>query len=485
MDDVIEQFRDAMRAAGIEPPGRIIAGGGIHRFSTNGDRKDDAGWYLLHVDGIAAGAFGDFRAGINKTWCFGSKATMTPEQRAEFAQFCQNTQREREAEQLKRYDEAAERAKKLWTDADDAADDHPYLVKKGVRCYGLKCEGERLLVQVQIDGLIRSLQMIDSGGEKRFLQGGQAGGGYFRIGGKAEPKSTRYIAEGYATAATIHASTSAPVFVAFNSGNLLPVAKMLRSKCPDAEIIVAADDDYRTTGNPGLTKAKEEAAQIGAKVAIPAFAAAGRGRATRVNARHLHLGLDRVRECLQAATASAAEELEAPRPLMREVPSADRFPVDALGDVLGNAAMAVHDRVRAPLAICGQAVLAAATLVVQGHADIVLPTGHRKPISNFFVTVAVTGERKSAVDTEVMAPICDYETELREIFDVELASYLNDQAAYEIARGNVEKQGKGAKALSRAEVKAKLDALGPAPARPLEPTLTCDEPTIQGLERHV
>jgi len=46
------------------------------------------------------------------------------------------------------------------------------------------------------------------------------------------------------------------------------------------------------------------------------------------------------------------------------------------------------------------------------------------------------------------------------MFDVDLASYLNEQTAWEIARGNVEKQGKGAKALSRAEVKAKLDALG-------------------------
>src|SRR5262249_39934678 len=52
-----------------------------------------------------------------------------------------------------------------------------------------------------------------------------------------------------------------------------------------------------------------------------------------------------------------------------------------------------------------------------------------------------------------------------------------------IVRKNIGK-GRGAKALSRAEVKAKLDALGAAPTRPLEPTLTCDEPTIQGLERH-
>jgi hypothetical protein len=60
---------------------------------------------------------------------------------------------------------------------------------------------------------------------------------------------------------------------------------------------------------------------------------------------------------------------EPPRPLMREVPPADPFPVDALGEALAPAARAIHDRVQAPLAICGQSVLAAATLAVQAHAE--------------------------------------------------------------------------------------------------------------------
>ena len=52
-------------------------------------------------------------------------------------------------------------------------------------------------------------------------------------------------------------------------------------------------------------------------------------------------------------------EQEPPRPLMRELPPADPFPVDALGEVLAPAARAIHDRVQAPLAICGQSLLAA------------------------------------------------------------------------------------------------------------------------------
>src|SRR5690349_17601530 len=79
------------------------------------------------------------------------------------------------------------------------------------------------------------------------------------------------------------------------------------------------------------------------------------------------VGAEKVRQGVNSAEDFMPEP---PRPLMRELPPADPFPLDALGDVLAPAARAIHDRVQAPLAICGQSVLAAATLVVQAHADI-------------------------------------------------------------------------------------------------------------------
>jgi hypothetical protein len=61
---------------------------------------------------------------------------------------------------------------------------------------------------------------------------------------------------------------------------------------------------------------------------------------------------------------AGAEEVthEPPRPLMRELPPADPYPIDALGDVLAPAARAIHDRVQAPLAIGAQSVLGATAL---------------------------------------------------------------------------------------------------------------------------
>lgn len=68
MREAIEQFRTAIHNAGMTPPEVIEPDGKLHRFAANGKRSDDAGWYVLHDDGIPAGAFGDWRTGASKSW---------------------------------------------------------------------------------------------------------------------------------------------------------------------------------------------------------------------------------------------------------------------------------------------------------------------------------------------------------------------------------------------------------------------------------
>jgi Protein of unknown function (DUF3987) len=180
-----------------------------------------------------------------------------------------------------------------------------------------------------------------------------------------------------------------------------------------------------------------------------------------------------------ATIVTSATEMrpEPPRPLMRELPPADPYPIDALGDVLAVAARAIHDRVQAPLATCGQSVLAAATLATQAHADIELPTRHVKPLSSYYVTVAATGERKSAVDHEALWPVRRREAVLREAYTTDALAHRNASEAWETARRDARKRGKG----DRAAIRAELNALGPAPAAPLKPILTCPEPTYEGM----
>ena len=88
------------------------------------------------------------------------------------------------------------------------------------------------------------------------------------------------IAEGFATAASIREATGLPVVIAFDCGNLGPVAKAIRSWLPLACIAIAADDDHSTEGNPGLSKARDAAELIGAALAVPTFLETEPRRAT-------------------------------------------------------------------------------------------------------------------------------------------------------------------------------------------------------------
>ena len=112
---------------------------------------------------------------------------------------------------------------------------------------------------------------------------------------------------------------------------------------------------------------------------------------------------------------------EPPRPLRRELSPAKPFPIDALGQVLGAATRAIIDKVQCGDAIAACSVLAAASLVVQAHADVVQPaTGRARPLSLYIYTVAASGDRKSAADHEALSPIRAREQALGAQYKAEL-----------------------------------------------------------------
>lgn len=170
-------------------------------------------------------------------------------------------------------------------------------------------------------------------------------------------------------------------------------------------------------------------------------------------------------------------EIEPPRPLQRPLEPADPFPIEALGTILGDAALAIVDKVQCPEAIAGQSILAAATLAVQGHADIELPQGSTAPLSIFFLTVAWSGERKSTADRKALWPVHQREKSLRVQHDDALPAYIIRQASWDASRKQILSNRK----LSREAKHAELEDLGPSPEPPLIPLLTCTEPTFEGL----
>lgn len=263
-----ELFKQQLDKGGLRTKDEIIADGKLHRFFIQGDRPGSKnGWYVLFGDGIPAGAFGSWKTGFKGTWCAKAENTLSPAEHREFSDTIKKAQKIREAEEQARQNEAREKAAARWGFSPAAPDNHPYLLKKGVRNYGLRQHNGTLVIPLEDSyGILHSLQFIDDNGNKRFLSGGRKKGCYFLIG---SPVDSLCIAEGYATAASIHESTGLPVAVAFDAGNLQAVALVLRERFPEIKISLCADNDETIPGNPGLTKAREAAAAIGALLAIP------------------------------------------------------------------------------------------------------------------------------------------------------------------------------------------------------------------------
>jgi len=272
MISAIEEFRAAIRECGIEPPESVEADGKLRRFSSNGKRGDDAGWYVFHDDGIAAGAFGDWRSGINETWRADIGRKLTPSEEVAHWAKVEAMHREREAEEARQHAEAATKALRIWEAAPPAPENHPYLKRKGIKPHAARVHEDKLLIPMRdAAGKLWNVERIApekpaEGSDKKGLFGGRRIGCYFSIG---KPDGTLCITEGYATGASIHEATGYAVAVAFSAGNLEAVAKALHSKLPDIRIIIAGDNDASGKGQ----RCAEEAAQaVGALVAIPSEA---------------------------------------------------------------------------------------------------------------------------------------------------------------------------------------------------------------------
>lgn len=304
MNRATDQFRDVIQSAGLTPPIDIEPDGKLRRFSSNGKRGDDSGWYVLHDDSIPAGSFGDWRSGISQSWRADIGRPLTHQEEAAHKARIGAMRREREAEEVRRHEEARKQAEAIWQAAMPVTDD-PYLSRKGVKSYGLRVRDGRLIIPLRDGGVTHSLQFIGADGDKLFLPGGRVKGCYFSIG---KPDGVLCIAEGYATGASIHEATGYAVAIAFNAGNLLPVAKAIRAKFPDLRVMICADDDTNTEGNPGMTKAREAALSIGGMLAVPDFGAGRQPGQTDFNDLHQAKGLDALKRCIAGAEAIGIAE---------------------------------------------------------------------------------------------------------------------------------------------------------------------------------
>lgn len=276
----IANFREAMAREGIVMDGEIIPDGKLHRAHADGDGAESKNaWYVLHLDGRPVGRFGSWRLGISSGWAAEGEGRLTGEEREALDRQIAAAQQGREAERIGLEAQARRRARYIWERSGPASQGHLYLTVKRVGAHGLReYKGSLVVPLYDALGVLHSLQFIAPDGRKRFLAHGRVEGCFCGLGTVSlcpnpQTRSPRlWIAEGFATAATVRELTAEPVAVAFNAGNLGAVARAIRGRLPAVVIVLAADDDRWTWGNPGLTKAMEAAMTVQGLVAVPHFA---------------------------------------------------------------------------------------------------------------------------------------------------------------------------------------------------------------------
>ena len=250
------------------------------------DDKEKRGWYHLHEirlpngDDLIVGSYGVWRGAVNNaTKIELNKQEISAEQRDSLRKRLAEDKARAAAARKADADRAAAKATAAWKKCTEQGD-CDYLQRKGVQAHGTRFSPAGAMVIPMLDGAgrIHGLQIIRGkqapGQRKRldkeFWPQGLIKKGHFHLIGM--PSGLVLVAEGYATAASLYEATGLPVAVAFDAGNLAPVAAALKSRYKEARILICADDDAWSEGNPGISCASAAALEVGGAWVAPVFA---------------------------------------------------------------------------------------------------------------------------------------------------------------------------------------------------------------------
>src|SRR5690606_31662157 len=158
-------FRTAMLDAGQSPPDVIEADGQLHRYRVEGDKAGSRnGYYVLHLDGRAAGMFGNWKTGLRSTWAADGKR-MSEAEREAIAKLIEAATLKVQGEKGDEHVARAIEARGVWAAAAPADTAHPYLTRKNVKPHNLRQRGGLLIVPLfDAFGLLWNLQRIAADG---------------------------------------------------------------------------------------------------------------------------------------------------------------------------------------------------------------------------------------------------------------------------------------------------------------------------------
>ena len=261
-----DQLRDLIISANITPPSEIVMDGQIHRFRSSAKAKDKSGWYVVYADGTPMGRFGCWRSGVEGSFKADVGRKYSAAEEMSFIKRMAEAKALRDSELQRQRELTANTVEIIWSECTQAHQEHPYLKRKGIGVHGARVTGDgRLVVPLyDQDGEISSLQYISADGKKLYHTGGATGSRFWVLG---EVEKTLYIAEGFATAATIREATGQAVVIAYSASNLVPVTDIMRTKYGvTQDIVIVADND---ASGVGLRYAEQASAKYGARIVTP------------------------------------------------------------------------------------------------------------------------------------------------------------------------------------------------------------------------
>ena len=295
-------------------------------------------------------------------------------------------------------------------DAGTAATIQGYTPKSG----GEPLEGRLLVVPVKQGDALSTIELIDGKGRKTALAGrGSKAGGHWATRRPPDDADVLLIAEGVATVASASEATGHVGIAALSSGNLMAVAKAMRDRYPNAELVLLADL-VKSTGLPD-PHAVEAARAVGGKLAIPDFGPQRDPGDKDMNDLFVKRSAEAVQKAVACASAPSAQQPEPdadawgePLPLTAKM-EPEPYPVDALPTAIREAVEEVQSFIKAPFALVAGSALAALSLACQTHVDVKRAEKLQGSVGLFLLTIADSGERKSTCDGFFSKPIRDFE----------------------------------------------------------------------------
>lgn len=311
-DEVISQMRGLGLVVDLLDVGRM-------RRCKVEDSREKRGWYMVHElrlddgDTVLVGSYGIWRGNENNAQKIelGKIRKLTDDQRAALKKRMADDRKRIDAERAVEASKAARRAQQVWNKLSPIGS-CDYLESKGVQAHGLRFSPSNCAYIPMLDanGTVHGLQILLPKGHPRIAKternkdfwpaGLVKKGHWFQLGAI---RDIVLIAEGYATAASIFEATNLPVAVAFDAGNLLPVAETIKKRYRTAKVLICADDDFKSEGNPGMSAASAAALAVNGAVVSPAFTIdreVGKKGLTDFNDLHLGESLHTVRSQIEA-----------------------------------------------------------------------------------------------------------------------------------------------------------------------------------------